>query len=100
MDKKENYTMNKTDLISGIAERSGLTKKDSEKALEAFITTVQEGLIAGNKISLAGFGTFEVKQRAARKGVNPQTKKPITIEATKAPSFKISKTLKDMVAGK
>ncbi len=92
--------MNKTDLIAGIAEKSGLTKKDSEKAIEAFVATVQEALVAGNKISLAGFGTFEVKEKAARNGVNPRTKEPIVIPATKAPSFKISKTLKDMVAGK
>ena len=92
--------MNKTDLVASIASKTGLTKKDSEKVIEAFIETVQESLVAGKKISLAGFGTFEVKQKGERMGVNPQTKKPIKIAATRAPAFKISKTLKAMVAGK
>ena len=92
--------MNKTDLVASIANKTGLTKKDSEKVIEAFIETVQESLVAGKKISLAGFGTFEVKQKGERMGVNPQTKKPIKIAATRAPAFKISKTLKAMVAGK
>ena len=92
--------MNKTDMAASIAKKTGLTKKDSEKIIDAFIETVQESLVAGEKISLAGFGSFEVKQKAERMGVNPQTKKPIKIEATRAPAFKISKTLKAMVAGK
>lgn len=92
--------MNKTDLAAIIAQKTGLTKRDSEKVLDAFITTVQESLAEGNKITLAGFGTFEVKQKAARMGVNPKTKQPMKIAATKAPAFKISKTLKAIVAGK
>ena len=92
--------MNKTDLVASIAQKTGLTKKDSEKAIEAFIETVQENLAAGHKITLAGFGTFEVKHKAERMGVNPKTKKPMKIAATKAPAFKISKTLKAIVAGK
>ncbi len=92
--------MNKTDLVTSIAAKTGFTKKDSEKAIEAFIKTVQESLVAGEKITLAGFGTFEVKEKAERKGVNPKTKKPMVIKATRAPAFKISKSLKAMVAGK
>ncbi len=92
--------MNKTDLAAIIAQKTGFTKRDSEKVIDAFITSVQESLAAGNKITLAGFGTFEVKQKAERMGVNPKTKKPMKIAATKAPAFKISKTLKAIVAGK
>ena len=92
--------MNKADLIASIAEKTELTKKDAEKALNAFLASVEEALVAGEKISLVGFGTFEVKQRAARKGINPQTKKEIDIPASKVPSFKVSKALKDVVAGK
>ena len=92
--------MNKTELVAKMAEKAGLTKKDADKALNAFISAIEEGLMAGEKIALAGFGTFEVKERAARKGINPQTKQPITIAASKAPTFKISKSLKDAIAGK
>ena len=92
--------MNKTDLVASIAKKAGLTRKDSEKAIEAFVATVQEGLIAGKKITLAGFGTLEVKEKAERMGVNPRTKQPIKIAATRAPAFKMSRTLKAMVAGK
>lgn len=92
--------MNKTDLIASIAQKTGLTKKNAEKAIEAFIETVQESLVEGKKITLAGFGTFEVKEKNERMGVNPKTKKPMKIAATKAPAFKISKTLKAIVAGK
>ncbi len=92
--------MNKNDLVTSIAKKTGLSKKNSEKALDAFVKTVQENLVAGNKITLAGFGTFEVKQKMERMGVNPKTKEPIKIAASKAPAFKISKTLKAIVAGK
>lgn len=91
--------MNKTDLAAIIASKTGFTKRDSEKVIDAFITTVQESLAEGNKITLAGFGTFEVKKKAERMGVNPKTKMPMKIAATKAPAFKISKTLKGIVAG-
>ncbi len=89
--------MNKTDLINSIAAKSGLNKKNSEIALNAFISSVEEALNAGDKVVLVGFGTFEVRNRAARKGRNPQTKKEITIPASKAPVFKAGKVLKDKV---
>ena len=89
--------MNKTDLINSIAQKSGLNKKNSEAALNAFIASVEESLKGGDKVVLVGFGTFEVRKRAARKGRNPQTKKEITIPASKAPVFKAGKFLKDTV---
>ncbi|HHW00135.1 MAG TPA: HU family DNA-binding protein [Clostridiaceae bacterium] len=89
--------MNKTDLINSIASKSGLNKKNSEAALNAFIASVEEALQAGDKVVLVGFGTFEVRQRAERKGRNPQTKQEITIPASYAPVFKAGKGLKDKV---
>lgn len=89
--------MNKSDLINSIASKSGLNKKNSEAALNAFISSVEDTLKAGEKVTLVGFGTFEVRERAARKGRNPQTKKEITIPASKAPVFKAGKGLKDNV---
>ena len=87
--------MNKADLVSMIAAKSNLTKKDSESALNAFVETVQTALKNGEKIQLVGFGTFEVRQRSARNGVNPRTKQSIKIPASKAPVFKAGKALKD-----
>ncbi len=87
--------MNKSDLLTAMADKSGLTKKDSEKALNAFIATVQTALKKGDKVSLVGFGTFEARKRPARTGINPQTKKPIKIKASKAPAFKAGKAFKD-----
>lgn len=87
--------MNKTELITAMAEKSGLTKKDSENALTALVESIEDALKAGDKVQLVGFGTFEVKARAARKGINPQTKKPVEIAASKAPVFKAGKGLKD-----
>lgn len=90
--------MNKPGIVSSIAEKSGLTKKDSEKALEALIETVEEALADGDKVQLVGFGTFRVKQRKARKGRNPRNpEEVIEIPASKAPVFKAGKTLKDKV---
>ena len=89
--------MNKAELITTIAQKSGLAKKDAEKALTAFIDTVSETLKNGDKVSLVGFGTFEAKQRAAREGINPRTKEKITIPASKSPTFKAGKALKDEV---
>ncbi len=89
--------MNKAELISSIAAKSGLNKKNSEAALNAIIASVEESLAKGDKVVLVGFGTFEVRERAARKGRNPQTKKEIMIPASKAPAFKASKGLKDAV---
>lgn len=89
--------MNKADLVISISERSGLSKKDSEAAVNAFIAAVEEGLAKGEKVVLIGFGTFEAKKRAERKGRNPQTKKEIMIPASIAPVFKAGKTLKEKV---
>ena len=92
--------MNKAELVAAIAEKTELSKKDSEKALKAFIDVVTEELIKGEKVSLIGFGTFEVSERAERTGRNPQTGKEMTIPASKAPKFKAGKALKDLVNGK
>lgn len=89
--------MNKTELVASIAEKTQLSKKDSEIALKAFIDVVSEQLKKGEKIQLVGFGTFEVSDRAARTGKNPQTGEVINIPASKAPKFKAGKALKDMV---
>ena len=89
--------MNKTELVAAMAEKAELSKKDSEKALKAFIDVVSEELKNGGKIQLVGFGTFEVSERAARTGKNPQTGAAIQIPASKAPKFKAGKALKDTV---
>lgn len=89
--------MNKTELVAAMAEKSELSKKDSEKALKAFIDVVSEELQNGGKIQLVGFGTFEVVERAAREGRNPLTGDKMQIEASKAPKFKAGKALKDAV---
>ena len=90
--------MNKTELIAAIAEKTELSKKDAEKALAAVVEAITEELKEGNKVQLIGFGSFEVKQRAARIGRNPKTKEAIEIPASKAPVFKPSKALKDVLA--
>lgn len=90
--------MNKQELVSSVAEKSGLTKKDSEKAVNAVFTSVEEALAKGEKVQLVGFGTFEVRERAARKGRNPQTGAEIEIAAAKVPAFKAGKALKDSVS--
>ena len=92
--------MNKTELISAMATKSGLTKKDSEKALKAFEDAVTEALVAGDKVQLVGFGTFDVAERAAREGRNPQTGEPMSIAASRAPRFKVGKALRDAVNGR
>lgn len=89
--------MNKTEFIAAVAEKAEISKKDSEKALKAFVDVVTEQLKAGDKVQLVGFGTFEVSERAAREGRNPQTGKTMTIEACKAPKFKAGKALKDAI---
>ncbi len=89
--------MNKAELVVAIAEKAELSKKDTEKALKAFIDVVTEELVKGEKVQLVGFGTFEVSERPARTGRNPQTKKAIKIPASKAPKFKAGKALKDVV---
>ncbi|HHV17993.1 MAG TPA: HU family DNA-binding protein [Thermoanaerobacterales bacterium] len=89
--------MNKADLISVMAGKSGMTKKDSEKALNAFIEAVEEALVQRDKVQLVGFGTFEVRERSARKGRNPQTGEEIDIPAASVPAFKAGKALKDSI---
>ncbi|HHY41591.1 MAG TPA: HU family DNA-binding protein [Thermoanaerobacterales bacterium] len=89
--------MNKAELISVMAEKSGLTKKDTEKALNSFIEAVEEALVNGDKVQLVGFGTFEVRERSARKGRNPQTGEEIDIPAASVPAFKAGKALKDSI---
>ena len=89
--------MNKTELIAAIADSAELTKKDAEKALNAFVASVEGALKKGDKVQLVGFGSFEVRARAARKGRNPATGKEISIPASKVPVFKAGKALKDSV---
>ncbi|MCM1058088.1 MAG: HU family DNA-binding protein [Firmicutes bacterium] len=89
--------MNKTELVAAMAEQAGVSKKDAEKTLKAFTDVVAGELKKGGKVQLVGFGTFEVSQRAAREGRNPQTGKAMKIAASKAPKFKAGKALKDML---
>lgn len=89
--------MNKTELIAAMAEKAGISKKDAEKALTAFTNVVANVLVGGDKVAITGFGTFEVKKRAARTGRNPKTGETITISASKSPKFKAGKALKDAV---
>ena len=91
--------MTKAELISAVAEKVGMSKKDSDKAVSAVLDVITETLVSGEKVSLVGFGTFEVKDRASRKGINPRTKEPMMIEASKLPSFKAGKALKEAVSG-
>lgn len=89
--------MTKAELIAKIADQAGLSKKDAEKALNATIASITGALKKGDKVALVGFGTFETRKRAARKGKNPQTGKEISIPATVAPAFKAGKALKEAV---
>ena len=89
--------MNKAELVAAIAEKAELKKSDAEKAVKAFTEVVTEELVKGGKVQLVGFGTFEVVDRPARTGRNPQTKRKMKIKASKAPKFKVGKALKDSV---
>ncbi|WP_438318422.1 HU family DNA-binding protein [Sporosarcina sp. FA9] len=89
--------MNKSELINSVAEAAGLSKKDGTKAVEAVFETIQSTLAQGEKVQVIGFGTFEVRERAARKGRNPQSGEEIDIAASKVPAFKAGKALKDAV---
>lgn len=91
--------MNKSDLIAAVAAKTGETKKNAEASINALIDVIAETLASGDKIQLVGFGSFEVRSRAARKGRNPQTGKEMKIAAKKAPVFKAGKALKDAVNG-
>lgn len=90
--------MNKTELIAVAAENSGMTKKDTERVLNAAIDAVTAALVKGDKVQVSGFGIFETKNREARIGRNPHTKEAIEIPATRVPAFKASKALKDLIA--
>ncbi len=89
--------MNKSELIAAVADKSDKTRKDTEQVISAFIDVVTDALSKDEKVQLVGFGTFEVRKRAARKGINPLTKAPIDIAASKTPVFKAGKVLKDSV---
>ena len=89
--------MTKVELIAAVATEAGLSKKDAEKAVNTMLATITAELKKGEKVSLVGFGTFEVRERPARQGRNPQTKEPMTIAASKLPAFKAGKALKDAV---
>ncbi len=90
--------MNKADLVASVAEKTELTKKEAEKAVNEVLASIEEALAAGERVQLVGFGTFEVRDRAARMGRNPRTGEQIHIKATKVPVFKAGKALKDAVA--
>ena len=90
--------MNKAELIAAAAEKAGLSKKDAEKVVNATFEAITEALVAGEKVSLVGFGSFDVKNRAERTGRNPLTREEITIPASRTPQFKAGKALKDAVA--
>ena len=90
--------MNKTELIAIAAENAGLTKKDTERILNAALEAISQALVRGEKVQLSGFGTFETKDREARIGRNPHTKEAVEIPATRVPAFKASKALKDTIA--
>ncbi|MGQ9845563.1 MAG: HU family DNA-binding protein [Caldisericia bacterium] len=92
--------MTKPEIVSSIAEKAGVTKKVASATLDAFVKTVMDSLKKGEKVALVGFGTFEVRERKPRKGINPQTKKPINIPAKKVPAFRAGKELKAIVPKK
>ena len=89
--------MNKTDLVAKVAEKAGISKKDADSAVAAVFDSIIAALKKGDKVALIGFGTFEVRKRAARNGLNPKTKEAIKIPASKAPAFKAGKAFKDAV---
>lgn len=89
--------MNKNELVASVAEKAGISKKDAEAAVKAVTEAITEALAEGDKVALVGFGTFSVKERAARTGINPRTKETVEIPAAKVPAFKAGATLKDAV---
>ncbi len=94
------FVMNKTELISAVAQEAEMTKKDAEKAVKAVIDVISKTLVKGEKVQLIGFGTFEIRQRKAREGHNPATKQAIKIPASKSPAWRVSKQLKEKVNAK
>jgi DNA-binding protein HU-beta len=97
MNPEEEFFMNKAELVAAIAEKAEVSKKDAEASIKAFTEVIAEELKKGEKVTLVGFGTFEVSERAARTGRNPQTGAEMTIAASKAPKFKAGKALKDSI---
>ena len=95
---EEESIMKKAELVAAVAEKTALSKKDSEKAVNAAFEAITEALVAGGKVQLVGFGSFETKERNARVGRNPRTKEEIQIPASRVPAFKAGKALKDAVA--
>jgi DNA-binding protein HU-beta len=93
-------SLGKSDLVEAIAKEAGLSKADAARALDAAIGAIKTALKRGGKVTLVGFGTFEVRRRKRRKGVNPRTGEPLTIPATKVPAFRAGRALKNLVAGK
>lgn len=89
--------MNKTELVTAIAEKAAISKKDADAALSAFVDSIMDEIKNGGKVQIVGFGTFEARTRAARTGINPQTKQTIEIAASKVPAFKAGKAFKDAV---
>lgn len=89
--------MNRTELITEMSQKTGITKKDTEASLVAFMDTVMETLASGEKVGLVGFGTFEVSERAEREGINPKTKERILLPSSKTPKFRASKVFKDLL---
>ncbi len=89
--------MKKSELIAAVAAKGGYSKKDAEKALDAVVNTITDALANGEKISIVGFGSFEVRERAAKESINPATKQPIHVPAKKVPAFKAGKALKEAV---
>ena len=89
--------MNKTELVAAVAEKAALSKKDAEKAVSAVVDTITAALADGDKVQLVGFGTFEVRERAARECINPQTKAKVQVAASKVPAFKAGQALKNLV---
>ena len=98
LNKLRRVRMNKAELVADVAERAGLTKKDAEKAVNAVVDSIEGALTKGDKVSLVGFGTFEVRTRAARSGRNPRTGATLRIKASKVPAFKAGKALKDSIS--
>jgi len=96
----EETKMNKTDLVNAVAEKAEFSKKDADKAVAAFIESITDALVSGDKVQLVGFGTFEVRNRAAKQGHNPKTGEAMMVPASKLPAFKAGKALKDAVANK
>ncbi len=98
MNDTGGMVLNKADLVSSVADRAGMSKKDAERAVNAMVEAIEEALTKGDKVSLVGFGTFEVRERAARIGRNPRTGDTLEIAGGKVPAFKAGKALKESVA--